>query len=205
MLAIQRGSRHPSALGFRRRSGTIRRSNTSSRSPSWVRRGWPKAQRLEGVRTQDATTAPCSSADAFPVPRSPWVTSRSEYAMNFACIGFSEVAPVLVTFHTGHVDRLVRRDPSARLLLGGGVKLCTLQCVDTRMLPTRKGWPRWPSRTLCPSSVNCRDSWLTTHSTPGTELWSGLASLSIRTLRSSPPIGQESWWGSILSPCFRIR
>jgi hypothetical protein len=33
--------------------------------------------------------------------------------MNFACIGFSEVAPVLVTFHTGHVDRLVRWDPSA--------------------------------------------------------------------------------------------
>jgi len=32
-------------------------------------------------------------------------------AVNFAFIGFSEVAPALVTFQTGHVDQLVRRDP----------------------------------------------------------------------------------------------
>jgi hypothetical protein len=32
---------------------------------------------------------------------------------NFAFWGFSEVAPALVTFHTGYVDQLVRRDPSA--------------------------------------------------------------------------------------------
>ncbi len=46
--------------------------------------GWLKAMRLEGHRP-GRHDGPWSSAGALPVPRSPGVASRSEYATNFGC------------------------------------------------------------------------------------------------------------------------
>src|SRR5215208_8148596 len=80
----------------------------------------------------------------------------------------SEVASALLTLHTGHVDQRKAGPKGPVLSQGGRLKLCTLQCGATRVLLTPKRWPRWARKASCPSSAKCRDSWLTTWSTPGT-------------------------------------